>query len=343
MRPTYFLLLSILSLIGSGCQEDSTSGHFSKAGEFELQVPEGFPQPAIPDDNQLTYARVELGKKLFYDKSLSLDSTISCASCHFPEKAFTDPRPVSIGVDGKKGIRNSISLANVTYQNEFFRDGGAHTIEMQVAAPLEDTNEMATGILALIERLESNETYQKMAQEAYGRKMDAFVLTRAIGAFQRTLISGNSPYDQYINGDSTALNPSEKRGMKLFFGDKTKCAECHSGFMLTDFTYRNIGLYKSYKDTGRARITTLSQDVGKFRVPSLRNIALTGPYMHDGSVKTLEEVVEIYMEGGKGHRNQDPLIQPFHLTAIEQKDLINFMNSLTDSTFLINKAFVYSE
>ncbi len=307
---------------------------------YHLDLPPGFPEPEIPEDNQLTPARIALGKQLFFDPILSRDSTIACASCHFQEDAFSDTRRLSVGIEGRVGMRNAPSLANVAYLNSFFRDGGVPTLELQVLAPIDDENEMDFNIVEVAERLQRIPAYVTMSQEAYNRPPDPFVIIRAIAAFERTMISGNSPFDQYYyQGDATALTASQIKGMELFMSDSLNCYTCHSGFNFTDNNFYNIGLYETYKDTGRARIVFKEEHNGEFKVPSLRNVEVTAPYMHNGSMRTLEEVIDHFASGGEEHVNKSALMQSFVLTEEEKKCLIDFLNSLTDQSFLENKAF----
>ncbi len=303
---------------------------------YNLVLPAGFPTMSIPADNQLTEVRIELGKMLFFDKALSRDSSVSCGSCHLQSHAFSDVVNISSGIEGRKGMRNSPPLFNLGYHPYFFFDGGVPTLELQVLAPVQDVNEMDHEFPFAVQRLAQNPAYQKMAQIAYKRDFDAFVLTRAIGAFERTLVSGNSTYDKYNNGNSSALNESAKRGLALFTSERLSCSGCHSGFNFTDYSFQNNGLYLQYPDSGRMRVTTLPEDRDKFKVPSLRNIALTAPYMHDGSIATLPEVVEHYNNGGAANPNKDPRIKPLTLTSQEKSDLLEFLYSLTDNDFITN-------
>lgn len=308
---------------------------------YALQVPEGFPYPPIPDDNPLTAAKIVLGKRLFFDPVLSIDSTISCAHCHRPEYAFSDNMPLSMGVGGALGFRNAPTLTNVAYVSPLMHDGGFPSLEAQVHVPVESPIEMDFNTLMLIERLRNIPDYVNAFEEVFGGPPDQFCLTSAIAAFERTLISGNAPYDQYaFQGNMQALNPSQKAGMDLFFSNRTQCSGCHGGFLFTDNSFRNDGMFASYdSDSGRARITGLHSDYGKFRVPTLRNISLTAPYMHDGSMATLQEVLNVYMAGGMHPDNQDSLIRPFILSAEEQQELIDFLGALTDTTFVNDPAF----
>jgi cytochrome c peroxidase len=306
---------------------------------YVIQYPQGFPAMTLPAGKELTVFRVQLGRQLFFDKRLSRDSSVSCGSCHSQQHAFADFNALSKGVNNAVGFRNSPTLANLGYHPYLFRDGGATTLETQILAPIEDEREMNFSIPEAVARMKKIKGYNELAQKAYQRDFDVYVLTRAIAAFERTLISGNSRYDQYKNGKTSVLNASEKRGMDLFFSNKTQCSQCHSGFDFTDYDFKNIGLFETYADSGRERITLIPADKGKFKTPTLRNIAVTAPYMHDGCLNTLEEVIEHFNLGGKNHPNKDDLIKPLNLTQQEKTDLVNFMKSLTDETFLNNQAF----
>lgn len=302
-----------------------------------LDLPQGFPKIQFPEDNQLTEARIHLGRRLFYDTRFSKDNTIACASCHLVNQAFTDKNPISIGIEGRTGLRNSMTLANVAYGKRFFMDGGVPSLELQVLAPIHDENEMDHSILEIIKELEQDEEIVKLAAIAYDRPVDPFVITRSIASFMRTMISGNSRYDQYINGDSAVFNQQEVRGLAVFTDQN--CTSCHSGFMLSDGDFHNIGLYEEYADKGRERISYTSNDNGKFKTPTLRNIALTGPYMHNGSIETLEEVIDFFISGGNEHINKSALVAPMALSNEEKADLLAFLETLTDEEFVSNVGF----
>lgn len=338
-RMPVFFLIAIMAAGFAACQQ-TREDVVSTDTPFILDIPAGFPTPAIPSDNLLTVRRVALGKRLFYDPILSVDSTISCGSCHQQSLAFADNRPVSPGVAGRLGFRNSPTLANVAYLSIINKDGGVPRLDLQPMVPIEDFNEMDLHPLLAADRLNAQPDYKQQFEEAYDRPADPFSITRALGAFMRTLISGNSRYDQYIyQHKEAALNAQELTGMALFFSDRTHCSQCHQGFAFTDDSFQNNGLYQTYTDAGRARVTALEEDIGRFRVPTLRNIALTAPYMHDGSLTSLENVLEHYNTGGVGHFNQSPLVEPLGLNATEKSAIIAFLHTLTDSSFISNPAF----
>jgi cytochrome c peroxidase len=303
-----------------------------------LEVPEGFPPVPWPADNAFTPERWALGKKLFYDPILSIDGSTSCASCHHPALAFADTLPTSPGAFSRPGTRNAPSLANVAYQPYYLREGSVPTLEMQVLVPIQEENEFAHNIVDIAEVLKTLPEYVTLSQAAYGREPDAYVITRAIATFERTLISGNSAFDQFRNGDTTALSKAAKRGAYLFYGGNLPCSSCHGDFNFTNYEFENIGLYETYADIGRERFTHNPADNAKFKVPSLRNVAVTAPYMHDGSLKTLREVLNHYNTGGKNHPNKSAFIKPLNLTEQDLNDLEAFLHSLTDYTFLANPA-----
>jgi cytochrome c peroxidase len=331
----FLLVLALVLALAHSCQEDEPTG----PTPFVLEVPPHFPQPEIPANNTLTAERVALGKKLFFEKALSRDSSLSCASCHPQHLAFADDNAISIGVKDRMGFRNVPTLTNVAYHPYFFREGGSPTLEAQVLGPICNFDEMGFNARELANRLKTDETYETLAQEAYGRSIDLWVVTRAIAAYERTMISGNSRWDQYYLGDENALTESEKRGWELFSSERAACTQCHSGFDFSDYSFQNIGTHQEYKDLGRARVTVDSADIGKFKVPTLRNVELTGPYMHDGSFTSLEEVVAFLSQGGVGHFNQSEYVKPLNFTSQEQTDLVNFLKSLTDHDFVTDPAF----
>ncbi|MDX2280099.1 MAG: cytochrome c peroxidase [Saprospiraceae bacterium] len=332
-----FYILPGFCLFLLACQKEENS---SFADYMGLKIPSGFPLPEIPTDNILSFEKVSLGRRLFYDPIMSRDSSRSCASCHAPHLAFSDSIAVSFGVENRSGTRNSVSLANVVYQKKLLREGGVPTLEMQILVPIQEHNEFDFNILEVAERMKSIPEYTEASLSIFGRLPDAFVITRSIAAFQRTLISGDSPFDQwFFQGNSKAVSESVKRGFSLFNSQKLNCSVCHSGFLLTNQSFVNNGLYEVYKDSGRIQLTGLEVDRGVFKVPSLRNIALTKPYMHDGSLSTLESVIEHYQSGGKDHPNRSAFIKPFSLTESEKQDLISFLVSLTDHNFVNNPMF----
>jgi cytochrome c peroxidase len=335
----FYIAIIILVVMGYSCAKEETI--LLPATEAPLlSVPSGFPEPDFPEDNAFTEARWKLGKKLFFDPVMSRTNEVSCASCHLPEKAFSDTVAFSPGVDGRAGVRNAPSLANVAYHPYFTREGGVPTLEMQILVPIQEHNEFDANILDIARRLRDNPEYQALSAEAYNREPDHYVITRALATFERSLLSGNSRYDKYTRDNNpNTMSEQEIEGMDLFFSDRTQCTSCHGGFNFTDYSFENNGLYNSYKDEGRFRLTNDEADRARFKVPSLRNVELTAPYMHDGSVKTLEDVVSHYNSGGKDHPHKSEFIRPLNLTGKEQEALLAFLKTLSDEDFINNKNF----
>ena len=320
-------------------QEEIVSNHFSP--QF-MEIPKGFDEIEFPEDNLFTQEKWDLGKKLFFDPIMSIDSTISCATCHNPELAFSDDVSFSSGVENRLGTRNAPTLANVAYHPYFTREGGVPTLEMQILVPIQEHNEFDFNIVLLAEKLKTDSTYLQMSLNAFGKEPDAFVITRALASFERSLLSGYSRYDQFENyNDQVALTEEEINGMELFFSEKTNCYKCHGGFNFTNYTFENNGLYLEYDDVGRFRFTGDEIDLARFKVPSLRNVELTAPYMHDGSMVTLEEVIEHYNQGGENHPHKSSFIKPLNLTENEKRMLLAFIKSLTDDSFVQNPLFKF--
>lgn len=296
--------------------------------------------PALTEGNstqQRDAARVELGRKLFSDPLLSSDRTVSCASCHKPEKAFADDVEFSAGVGGAKGERNTPTLLNVGGRTSMFWDGRAETLEDQAIFPIENPIEMNLPIAEAVARLEASAEYKELFATAYEGKITPRTIGRALGAFQKTLQSFDTPYDSFNLGDDSAISESAKRGRLLFIG-KAKCADCHSGNDFTSERFRNIGLFDGSKlsDRGRGKITSNPTDDGQFKVPTLRNVAVTAPYMHNGMFKTLREVIAYYNEPDKivpGQKGRDASIVPLQLTPGQLEDLEQFLLTLTDRRF----------
>mgnify|MGYP003393159620 FL=1 len=326
----------LIALLLLGCAKDPELIGVQDDAPFAVMLPPGAPALPVPEGNPLTVASVALGKALFFDKRLSVDGTIACGSCHFPAHAFSDTVALSAGVGGALGFRNAPSLANVAYHTNLMRDGGVPSLELQVLVPLHDDVEMASNINDVAERLRYDEPYRTLSMRAYDRELDGYVITRAIASYERTLLSGWSRFDRYAHqGDQTALTAEELHGWQLFSSAELGCTNCHSGFDLRDDGFHNIGTSIDYADDeGRQRITLLDEDRGKFKVPTLRNLALTAPYMHDGSLATLELVIDHFASGGLPHPNLSPLMQPFTITALEKSDLIAFLHALTDDRSL---------
>lgn len=283
---------------------------------------------------------VELGEKLFFDPLLSKDSTVSCASCHKPEFAFADTLPFSLGVEDQLGTRNTPSSMNMLSRPYFFYDGRAASIEEQVLMPIHNPIEMDLSISELVIRL-NNSPYQAAFQAIYATNPDSSTLAAALAAFVSSLeSSGDSPFDEWMKGNASAMTPEQIKGREIF-NEKAKCFDCHFGPDFTGDEFRNIGLFNASDtlgDIGRFEQTQDSSDLGKLKVPGLRNIAVTAPYMHNGMFQTLEEVVDYYdnpTQFVQGAINTDTLVQePLNLSQEEKDYLIQFLHALTDSTYL---------
>lgn len=281
---------------------------------------------------------IDLGEKLFFDNILSADQTISCASCHKPEFAFADNVAFSLGVRQQKGIRNTPSVMNMASRPHFFHDGRSATLEEQAIVPIENPIEMNLSYDVAVQRIRSNEEYKKLFNRIYQEDPDSNNIVHALAEFQRSLESdGSAPNDLWLNEiDSSAMSASQVRGHQIFISDESKCFECHFGPDFTGDEFRNIGLFDNVNllDKGRFDITKDSSDLGKFKVPGLRNVALTAPYMHNGMFQTLEEVIDYYSnpyDFVKKPINMDTLmIEPLNFSKQEKEDLVNFLKSLTD-------------
>lgn len=346
-------------------------------GSYEWRLPQGFPLPRVPENNPMTSEKVELGRYLFYDVRLSGNGTQSCSSCHIQSLAFSDGRALPVGSTGDVHPRNSMSLTNSAYSATLtWANPNLTLLERQIPIPMFGEHPVELGITGneelVLERLRTDAAYQALFATAYPGESDPFTfnnITLALSSFTRTLISGNAPYDQYLRGDTTAMSESAQRGMELFLSEGLECHHCHTGFNLTLSTvtanttfderpFFNTGLYNiggtgAYPvgNTGLHEITNVATDMGRFRPPTLRNIALTAPYMHDGSLATLPDVIQFYMDGGRiiesgeyaGDGRANPyksgLVPGFTLTDQEMDDLIAYLQSLTDEEFISDPRF----
>jgi cytochrome c peroxidase len=298
----------------------------------------------IPSNNPLTVEGVALGKRLFYDPILSANNTQSCASCHIQETGFSETTQYSTGIDGIEGNRNAMPLINLGWQTKFFWDGGANGLESQVIGPITNPIEMHETMENVVAKLNAHAEYPDLFKAAFGSaEASSQNIMRAVAQFERTLISGNSKYDQYMRGE-TFLSSQELNGLSLFTDmEKGDCSHCHSlGSTFSDFEFRNTGLDSIPVDEGRYLITLNSNDRGKFKTPSLRNVELTAPFMHDGRFQTLLECVQHYNTGFRYSANLDPNLSfavKGRMTQQEMEDLVAFMKTLTDMEFVNNPAF----
>lgn len=315
-----------------------TIGAVSVAGVMTVQdqpaprANPALPLVTVPADNPQTEAKVALGAQLFFDPRLSADGTISCATCHDPDKAWANHDPVDTGIEGRRGTRNSGTILDAAYMDFQFWDGRARTLEEQALGPIHNPAEMGETLENVVRKLDAIEGYRRQFDVVFGTGVTTDGIAKAIAAFERSVLSGPSPYDRYLAGDKSAMSAEAIRGLRIFNG-KAKCKTCHGGPMLSDQGFHNIGvgMDRPRPDIGREAVTNEPKDRGRFKTPTLRNVALTWPYMHDGSETTLTDVVAFYNRGGLPNPNLDIFVMPLELTGDEQKDLVAFLEALTGS------------
>jgi cytochrome c peroxidase len=381
-RIAGMMLLSLV-LTAAGCGGGGDDGVETlpeppSGSGYSWSLPAGFPTPKESADNPMSAAKVELGRHLFYDLRMSVNQTTACASCHLPERAFTDGRVTALGATGEVHPRNSMSLTNVVYNSTFnWANPVLKTLHAQALIPMFGEFPLELGWsdhdAEILDRFRQDAQYQPLFAAAYPGESDPFNADRvakAVAAFQSTLISGNSPYDQAtFQGNRSAMSPAAQRGQELFFSERMECFHCHGGFNfsqsvshagtpITQADFFNNGLYNiggtgdyPLDNRGLWEFTLKPSDMGRFRPPTLRNVELTAPYMHDGSIATLEEVIDHYARGGRlisegpfagdGAKNpyKSELIVSFSLTVREKQDLIAFLHSLTDWNFICDSRF----
>ena len=361
-------MLSVALACVSGCARETP---------YQWHLPPGFPQPRVPEDNALTVEKVELGRHLFYDKRLSANGTQACASCHEQSHAFSEEAALATGSTGQKHHRNSMALVNVAYTANFtWAHSGINTIEQHVLLPLFGDKPVEMGAAGhekeILARFRADAAYQELFARAFPHASDRVTfdnVAKALASFVRTLISFESPFDRYAYyGEDSALTEAQVRGMNLFMSERLECAHCHAGFNFSQFVthesaavveraFHVTGLYPysetyiSGADYGLFAVTGNVADKDRFKAPTLRNIERSAPYMHDGSIATLGEVIDFYAAGGRvltdgprpgdgrAHPSKNPFIKGFTLTAQERQDLLDFLSSLTDERFLNNPQF----
>ena len=340
-----FLLISILS-----CKKENSDNEFhcgsSNPSPYSIQRPTRFPSIEDFSYNPLTIEGISLGKKLFYDPILSADNSISCASCHKQAYNFSDGgEKYSKGVGGTLGNRNAMALVNLAWNTTFFWDGKHNTLEAQIHDPVVNPIEMKEKWPSVVAKLENQPEYSDLFCKAFGTSnIDSSLVMKAIAQFLRSITSSNSRWDKFIRQE-IQLTPSEINGFQLFSTERGDCFHCHvpDNMLFMDNQHHNNGLDAVFTDKGLGGLTGNSFDEGKFKTPTLRNIALSAPYMHDGRFSTLEEVIEHYNSGGVPSSTIDPLMKKvgvgLNLTSSEKTDLINFLKCLTDTTFLANKEY----
>ena len=284
----------------------------------------------VPEDNPLAPAKVALGRSVFTETGLSRDGRVSCATCHDPRRAFTDGLAVAVGVGRRGGTRNAPTLVNRAYGRSHFWDGRALSLEAQVLEPISNPNELGFSVEEAVRRLATSPAYRARFQFAFGRAVNATDLARALASYVRTILSGNSRFDRYIAGDREALASEERRGLEVFRG-KGNCTACHSGPTFSDEEFHNTGVaWRGFwQDSGRVAITAIETDVGAFKTPTLRDVVLTAPFMHDGSLATLEDVVDYYDRGGNRAPGLDRDVRVLRLTSDEKRALVAFLRALS--------------
>ncbi|RAJ18051.1 cytochrome-c peroxidase [Olleya aquimaris] len=352
----WIALCSIVLVVLSCSKSDETPASAYVPIPYQLDIPTLFQEklidPIIPINNPLTVEGVALGKRLFFDRILSIDNTKACASCHLPQQAFSDPNQLSVGVSGGLGSRNSMPLFNLAwnFDDKYFWDGHALGLEQQALEPVIDPNELGHSDWSSVEqKLNNHPEYPTLFNQAFGvSTITKELVTKAIAQFERTLISGNSKFDKFLNGEVT-LTPQEQNGFDVFM-DETRgdCFHCHgnpNNPLWTDNQFHNNGLDASFTDLGLGEVTGNPNDNGKFRSPSLRNLAYTAPYMHDGRFATLDEVIEQYSTGLKASSTIDPLMKKVdqggvNLSDQDKADLKAFLLTLSDPSFINNPAFL---
>ena len=354
-KNTSYLFVFLLGISAVACKKDKIG---VEATPYQLEIPSHFPDMQIPADNPMTVEGVALGRRLFYEKKLSLDNTISCGSCHSPEHAFSDPNQFSIGVNGAVGNRQSMALVNLGWQNFFFWDGSKKTLEDQILDPIPNPVEMHQSWEDAVAKIQADVTYRNAFFTAFGEVgIDKYKVAKAIAQFLRTLISGNSKYDvMYKQLNSLPLTPADQQvfstitpeewaGYDLFQSlNGADCFHCHNGTLMQVPGFSNNGVDATFSDLGRELVTGNPNDRAKFKIPTLRNIELSAPYMHDGRFQTLDEVIEHYSSGIVQSPTIDPMIEfaaqgGVQLDAEQKMYLKKFLQTLTDYQFINNPNF----
>jgi cytochrome c peroxidase len=325
-------------------QPDETGQDQWNPTAYNPDIPDGYPDMEIPLDNPMTLEGVGLGRRLFYDPILSADNTQSCASCHIQGFSFTDNRRFSIGIDGTEGTRNAMSLINAGWFRSMNWDGSAPGLEEQAFEPVTNPIEMHNTWTNAVDALKNHPIYPDLFFAAFGtRDFDSTHVVMALAQFERTLISSDSKWDRYLRGE-VQLSVAETKGFEIFFTEKGDCFHCHTTILFTDNEFHNNGLDSVFSDQGLFHVTGDPDDIGKFKTPTLRNVVFTAPYMHDGRFETLEDVIDFYSEGVNFSPTVDPLMKKVNqggvqLTDEEKENLVAFIKTLTDTTFVNNPDF----
>lgn len=310
------------------CQKPNEIASNNEDETFQFNLPDWAPLPPIPENNSLTIAKVNLGKILFHEKKLSKNFDLSCATCHPPENAFAQNIAVPLGDENKPGFRNAPSLVNTAYKKFFFHDGGVRSLELQVLVPFDTHFEFNLSLPDALDRLNNDTFYVQAFKKAFNTSPDVNGITKAIAAYQRTLVSFNSKFDEFFYEKQNVFNSDELAGFNLF---NLHCSSCHQGINFSNQQFYATGLPILSSDLGRFRITRLAEDSGKFMTPNLRNVAITAPYMHNGSISTLQEVLQFYSNEFTPNKDASKGLQ---LSTSEQTKIIAFLNTLTHKNFL---------
>jgi len=343
MRPVYFLALFTAFLFACSGEKEQPAEPKTDTATVEAEDTsfyEPLPEGIYPQNNPWSQDKEDLGKMLYFDPRLSGDNTISCATCHHPDKGWSDGLPRTIGFGGKELGRHSPTIINSGYFEVQMWDGRAPTLEAQAKGPIQAAVEMNQNVEELIEELGAVPEYREKFSKVFGDSVISFDnIAKALATFERSVVSKNSAYDKYMQGDKKALSPAAVSGMKLFFS-KAKCGICHNGPALTDSGFHNIGVKQHgplTEDLGRFNISKDEFDKGAFKTPGLRSISQSAPYMHDGSEATLKDVVEFYNRGGDVEKNRTSLITPLELSDQEVQELVEFLEALDGEPLNIAK------
>lgn len=340
----YVLLMALMFF--SCKKEESKNQAYYFPTYVKLDIPVGFPEMVIPEDNPFTEEGIELGRHLFYEKRLSGDNTLSCGSCHKPNAGYSDNRRFSVGIDNIAGDRQSMPIMNIGWSSRFFWDGRAKSLEEQIIEPVRNPIEMHETWKNAMNKLKTSPKYVRMFKKAFwGKEMDSIAAAKALAQFMRTMISGNSRFDKFNRREIT-LTPAELKGLASFQSlTGADCFHCHSGVLFTDFTMQNNGLNPVHTDKGFGDVTSNPADNGKFKVPSLRNLVFTAPYMHNGKFQTLDQVIDFYSTGVHASSPNISVSMEFastggvNLNLVEKSELKAFLLTLTDSSFITNPDF----
>jgi cytochrome c peroxidase len=323
---------------GGGAEKpapQAPQGESLASGDFTLVLPLGLQAGAayVPDKNPLAQKTIDLGHQLYFDTRLSKDGTVACATCHAPEKGFSDGQKTSTGVGHQFGSRNAPTVMNRLFSKEQFWDGRAADLEDQALGPVQNPIEMGNTLEGMIDNLKGIQAYAPVFAAAFGTpEITSERVAMAIASYERTVLAGNAPYDRYQAGDKKAMSDSAARGMAIFNdAGRGNCVTCHAGFNFTDESYHNlgVGMDQQNPDWGRFGVTKFEADRGAFKTPTLRNVTQSAPYMHDGSEATLQEVVKFYDQGGRANKWLSKEIKPLHLSDQDKADLVAFLEALT--------------